>query len=226
MYVHQTVLYVHVQVNLRDTDGNTALHKAAESNQPSACRFLIANGADPSIKNCNDRTPADLATDAVAKVITEEPVKASTDIESQLLEAAKNGDLDTVKVHWLVELCSSLVLHIYIYVQLYVVCVHLSRERETMAGKERGREREGDRFDSCILYWCSFIYSLPYMQVLLAVASFACRICVPHKTSTLAMSVVVSPLRCTLLLDSIESVQWSIFSRMVLMSMPETKGEF
>ena len=54
------------------------------------------------------------------------------------------------------ELCSSLVLHIYIYVQLYVVCVHLSRERETMAGKERGRERgrerEGDRFDSCILY--------------------------------------------------------------------------
>ena len=83
---------------MKDAVGNTALHKAAECNQPSACRFLIANGADPLIKNCEGRVPADLATAAVAKVITEEPVKANADIESQLLEAAKNGDLDTVKV--------------------------------------------------------------------------------------------------------------------------------
>ena len=84
---------------MKDAVGNTALHKAAECNQPSACRFLIANGADPLIKNCTGCVPADLATAAVAKVITEEPVKANADIESQLLEAAKNGDLDTVKVH-------------------------------------------------------------------------------------------------------------------------------
>ena len=83
---------------MRDAVGNTALHKAAECNQPSACRFLIANGADPLIKNCDSRVPADLATAPVAKVIMEEPVKANADIESQLLEAAKNGDLDTVKV--------------------------------------------------------------------------------------------------------------------------------
>ena len=82
-----------------DAAGNTALHKAAECNQPNACRFLIANGADPSIKNCEGHVPADLATAAVAKVITEEPIKPNADIESQLLEAAKNGDLDTVKVH-------------------------------------------------------------------------------------------------------------------------------
>ena len=88
---------------MKDAVGNTALHKAAECNQPGACRFLIANGADPLIKNCEGHVPADLATDAVAKVITEEPVKANADIESQLLEAAKNGDLDTIKVHALLE---------------------------------------------------------------------------------------------------------------------------
>lgn len=83
---------------MRDAAGNTALHKAAECNQPTTCRFLITNGADPLIKNCEGRVPADLATGSVAKVIMEEPVKANADIESQLLEAAKNGDLDTVKV--------------------------------------------------------------------------------------------------------------------------------
>ena len=83
---------------MRDAAGNTALHKAAECNQPIACRFLIANGADPLIKNCEGRVPADLATASVAKVIMEEPIKPNADIESQLLEAAKNGDLDTVKV--------------------------------------------------------------------------------------------------------------------------------
>ena len=83
---------------MRDAAGNTALHKAAECNQPTACRFLIANGADPLIKNCEGRVPADLATASVAKVIMEEPIKPNADIESQLLEAAKNGDLDTVKV--------------------------------------------------------------------------------------------------------------------------------
>ena len=83
---------------MRDAAGNTALHKAAECNQPTACRFLIANGADPLIKNCEGRVPADLATASVAKVIMEEPLKPNADIESQLLEAAKNGDLDTVKV--------------------------------------------------------------------------------------------------------------------------------
>ena len=83
---------------MRDAAGNTALHKAAECSQPTACRFLIANGADPLIKNCEGRVPADLATASVAKVIMEEPIKPNADIESQLLEAAKNGDLDTVKV--------------------------------------------------------------------------------------------------------------------------------
>lgn len=111
---------------MKDAVGNTALHRAAECNQPSACRFLIANGADPLIKNCEDHVPADLATPAVAKVITEEPVKANADIESQLLDAAKNGDLDTLKVHVLmcvlenVHVCT---YYVYEYVNMYCMCV-------------------------------------------------------------------------------------------------------
>ena len=102
---------------MKDAVGNTALHKAAECNKPSACRFLIANGADPLIKNCEGRVPADLATAAVAKVITEEPVKANADIESQLLEAAKNGDLDTVKVHPLGYMCTGECTYIHVCTQ-------------------------------------------------------------------------------------------------------------
>ena len=48
----------------------------------------------------------------------EEPIKPNADIESQLLEAAKNGDLDTVKVRG---------------------------ERESTRERKREREREGGR---------------------------------------------------------------------------------
>ena len=164
---------------MRDAAGNTALHKAAECSQPTACRFLIANGADPLIKNCEGRVPADLATASVAKVIMEEPIKPNADIESQLLEAAKNGDLDTVKVRG---------------------------EREST--KERERERvDGGKGEIATLY-----LSL-------------CSICVHHKTSTLVTSVGVSLPRSTLLLGLIESALWSTSCRMVLMSMPGTRGE-
>lgn len=91
---------------MTDDTGNTALHKAAECNQSGACRLLIANGADPSIKNCDGHVPAELAAAPVAKVIAEEPVKANADIESRLLEAAKNGDLETVKVQGYI-ICST-----------------------------------------------------------------------------------------------------------------------
>ena len=87
-----------LQVNLRDHLGNTVLHKAAEQGLLSICRFLITNGADPSIMNNMRCKAIDIATPTVSKVLQEEPVKGGSDVESQLLEAAKNGDLTTVKV--------------------------------------------------------------------------------------------------------------------------------
>ena len=41
-----------------------------------------------------------VATQAVVKVMQEKPACSNSDIESQLLEAAKNGDIDVVKVSW------------------------------------------------------------------------------------------------------------------------------
>ena len=41
-----------------------------------------------------------VATQAVVKVMQEKPACSNSDIESQLLEAAKNGDIDVVKVSY------------------------------------------------------------------------------------------------------------------------------
>ena len=63
------------------------------------CRFLITNGANPSLPNNLRNKPIDVATPTVAEVLGgEEPLRGESDVELQLLEAAKNGDLDTVKV--------------------------------------------------------------------------------------------------------------------------------
>lgn len=62
------------------------------------CHFLISNGSDPSIRGSDGAPPIDQPVPTVSKVFREEPIKGNSDIESQLLEAAKNGDLDLVKV--------------------------------------------------------------------------------------------------------------------------------
>lgn len=74
------------------------MHKAAKLGLVQICRFLVANGVDTSIKNSENNTAIDVATPATSKAIREEPIKGNTDIESQLLEMAKNGDLEGVKV--------------------------------------------------------------------------------------------------------------------------------
>ena len=76
---------------------------------PQACRILLNFGADPSIVSLQGYTAAQLAaSDPVAKLLAEEPpaagggsngspAAAGTDVEYQLLEAAKAGDLELVK---------------------------------------------------------------------------------------------------------------------------------
>ena len=72
---------------------------AAKLGLVNICRLLLTNGANPSIMNHMRNKPIDLATPPVAKVLEEEqPVSGDSDIESELLEAAKNGDLPAIKV--------------------------------------------------------------------------------------------------------------------------------
>ncbi len=87
------------KVNLKDHLGNTALHRAAELGLVSICRLLVTNGANASIFNNVRSKPIDVATPPVSKMLEEEdPARGDSDVESQLLEAAKNGDLVTIKV--------------------------------------------------------------------------------------------------------------------------------
>lgn len=81
------------------------LHVAAQLGLVNVCRFLIKNGANSSIVNNLRSKPIDLATPLVAKLLEEEeeeePAQGDSDVESQLLEAAKNGDLSALKVDFL-----------------------------------------------------------------------------------------------------------------------------
>ena len=85
-------------MNLRGPHGNTALHMASELGLVGMCRVLLNNGADSSIMNHMRNKPMDIATPSTVKIFHEEPIKGAGDVESQLLEAAKNGDLALVKV--------------------------------------------------------------------------------------------------------------------------------
>lgn len=53
---------------------------------------------DISIVSLQGYTAAQLATDAVQEFLREGPLTGGTDVDIQLLEAAKTGDLDLVEV--------------------------------------------------------------------------------------------------------------------------------
>lgn len=48
-----------IQVNWKDNQGNTALHYAALHNRTSLCGMLIRRGADPDIRNAQNKCPGD-----------------------------------------------------------------------------------------------------------------------------------------------------------------------
>ncbi len=107
------------KVNALDLHGQTALHRCAREGNVQACRVLLSFGADPSIVSLQGYTAAQLADDQVAKLLAEEPTATGAaaatssgggstdggagatgggaDVEYQLLEAAKAGDLELVK---------------------------------------------------------------------------------------------------------------------------------
>ncbi|KAG9261609.1 tankyrase-1 isoform X2 [Astyanax mexicanus] len=101
------------KVNAVDTLGQTALHRAALAGHIQTCRLLLSYGADPSIVSLQGFTAAQMGNEAVQQILSGEesviPVHMAgenvparnSDVDYRFLEAAKAGDLDTVK-----QLCS------------------------------------------------------------------------------------------------------------------------
>ncbi|XP_078717480.1 poly [ADP-ribose] polymerase tankyrase-2-like isoform X1 [Lampetra fluviatilis] len=87
------------KINVTDSLGQTSLHRAAHAGHLTTCRLLLSHGCDPNLPSLQGFTAAQLGNESVQQILHESslPVRNS-DVEHQLLEAAKAGDLDTVKL--------------------------------------------------------------------------------------------------------------------------------
>lgn len=84
------------KVNALDGLGQTALHRCARDDNLQACRVLMSYHVDVGIVSLQGYTAAQVASPNVQKVLQDPPI-GSADVECQLLEAAKAGDLDQVQ---------------------------------------------------------------------------------------------------------------------------------
>ncbi|TWW66516.1 Tankyrase-1 [Takifugu flavidus] len=85
------------KVNALDTLGQTALHRAALAGHLQTCRLLLGYGADASLVSLQGFTAAQMGNEAVQQILSENVPVRNSDVDYRLLEAAKAGDLDTVK---------------------------------------------------------------------------------------------------------------------------------
>ncbi|KAL5021726.1 hypothetical protein ScPMuIL_000881 [Solemya velum] len=85
------------KVNALDGLGQTALHRVAQQGNMQACRLLMSANVDHSIVSLQGYTAAQLATENIQKMLREDPPVGGTDVDLQLLEAAKAGDLELIK---------------------------------------------------------------------------------------------------------------------------------
>uniref|UniRef100_A0A3Q3JDL2 Poly [ADP-ribose] polymerase n=1 Tax=Monopterus albus TaxID=43700 RepID=A0A3Q3JDL2_MONAL len=85
------------KVNALDTLGQTALHRAALAGHLQTCRLLLGYGADASLVSLQGFTAAQMGNEAVQQILSENIPVRNSDVDYRLLEAAKAGDLDTVK---------------------------------------------------------------------------------------------------------------------------------
>ena len=59
---------LHVDVNVRDHEGNTALHNAAARGDNEMITYLVAHGADPKAVNREGKTTVDMANGPVQRI--------------------------------------------------------------------------------------------------------------------------------------------------------------
>lgn len=83
------------KVNALDALGQTCLHRCSRDDNVQACRLLLSYGIDSTIISLQGYTAAQLASENCLKILKDPP--DNVDIEVQLLDAAKAGDLETVQ---------------------------------------------------------------------------------------------------------------------------------
>jgi ankyrin repeat protein len=59
---------LHVDVNARDHEGNTALHNAAARGDNEMIKYLVSKGADPKVVNRSGVTTVDMANGPVQRI--------------------------------------------------------------------------------------------------------------------------------------------------------------
>ncbi|XP_078426209.1 poly [ADP-ribose] polymerase tankyrase-1 isoform X2 [Cetorhinus maximus] len=92
------VLHKHgAKINALDTLGQAALHRAAHGGHLQTCRLLLSYGSDPSILSLQGFTAAQMGNESVQQILNENVPLHNSDVDYRLLEAAKAGDLETVK---------------------------------------------------------------------------------------------------------------------------------
>ncbi|XP_052772153.1 poly [ADP-ribose] polymerase tankyrase-1-like isoform X2 [Mya arenaria] len=96
--VMDVLLKHNAKVNALDGLGQTALHRVAQQGNIQACRLLIQHAIDTSIRSLQGYTAAEIGTENIQKMLKDDPVpQVGTDIDLQLLEAAKAGDMEVVR---------------------------------------------------------------------------------------------------------------------------------
>uniref|UniRef100_A0A8C7DZ59 Poly [ADP-ribose] polymerase n=1 Tax=Naja naja TaxID=35670 RepID=A0A8C7DZ59_NAJNA len=95
--VVEVVVKHEAKVNALDNLGQTSLHRAAHCGHLQTCRLLLSFGCDPSIISLQGFTASQMGNESVQQLLQEGVPLGNSEADRQLLEAAKAGDVDTVK---------------------------------------------------------------------------------------------------------------------------------
>ncbi|KAL5234784.1 hypothetical protein ACI65C_002194 [Semiaphis heraclei] len=93
--VMETFIRLGARVNATDGHGQTSLHRCARNDCLQGCKILLSYNIDTNITSMQGFKAIDMATDNIRKILQEPPVVL--DLESELLEASKAGELEKVQ---------------------------------------------------------------------------------------------------------------------------------
>ncbi|MGH0145825.1 UNVERIFIED_CONTAM: hypothetical protein FKN15_026718, partial [Acipenser sinensis] len=96
--VVEVLLKHEAKVNALDHLGQTALHRAAHCGHLQTIRLLLRSGSDPLIVSLQGFSASQMGNENVQQVLQEGVLIGNSDNDRQLLEAAKSGDSEDVKV--------------------------------------------------------------------------------------------------------------------------------